>query len=181
MTPASQPLKLIECSGCTLHDPSATYTAGTRTDSRTAAQPCLFKASHDSTVDLKHLQQGFFRRDSVQSLRTTYYHVSNEIESSLSAVRLPRAATEVNLSTNHNLVYQFGFTADSDLSTSVSVTTASRFFMKSLFSAKSFASMMSLHRWKDISTFHDQQLIDWKLTWSLFRYHHDGPVTSTSF
>jgi hypothetical protein len=40
---------------------------------------------------------------------------------------------------------------------------------------------MSLHRWKDISVFHDQLLIDWKLTWSLFRHHHDGSVTSTSF
>src|SRR5204863_6863055 len=137
-----------ECTGCSLHNPRTCVTSGSRVDSRTSSQPCLFIASHDVTADLKHLQQGFFRRNTVQTLRSTFYHISHELESSLSAVPLLTATVSEDFTTRRQLDYHFGFTVDNNLATSAAIITTPRSFLKSLFSAKSFASLMSLHRWK---------------------------------
>jgi hypothetical protein len=75
LTPSSQPLRLVECSGCSLHDLSCLQLGNLRPNLRLARQPCLFASPHDSFVDIKFLQQSTPQAP-VQSFRTNLFHLS---------------------------------------------------------------------------------------------------------
>src|SRR5579871_3738234 len=81
LTPQSQPLRLKACTGCSLHDTSASR-HGSRIDSRIKDIPCLFKAPHSSYLNLKHLQQGQAKFNRLEShvLNTTLFQLTHHLQ-----------------------------------------------------------------------------------------------------
>ena len=53
--------------------------------------------------------------------------------------------------------------------------------MKQLFNAFDFSQLISLSRFDQILTFHYNGLIDWTLTWALFRFSNTVSRSHTSF
>jgi hypothetical protein len=89
LTPSSQPLRLVECPGCSLHDLSCIRIGNHPPDSRLINQPCLFAGSHETFVDLKFLQQGLPQEgEHVQILRTTFFHLSSSLRLIFSRILL---------------------------------------------------------------------------------------------
>ena len=90
LSPTSRLLTLIECQGCTLHDPLAHGpTHGNRLDSRLQGLPCLFKRPHAECVSLKALKDGKFDRSRVMQIHANYFQLDSALRSVLSASNSP--------------------------------------------------------------------------------------------
>jgi hypothetical protein len=152
LTPSSQPIRLIECPGCFLHDPSCIQVGNNPPDSRLINQSCLFSSTHETFVDLKFLQQGIPQDGSDGEvslfLRSSYFHLSFSLRSIFSPhivpPRLPLVSPDtsaplINAKLDHGLYF---------ISSSAShqVLVAPRSFMKSLFNAVRFDSLLTLQR-----------------------------------
>ena len=79
---------------------------------------------------------------------------------------------------NAELDYNLQFNSSSS---SHQVQTAPRTFMKTLFDALRFNSLLALPRWKTVESWHSLRYLDWPATWLLFNHIHNGSKSSTSF
>jgi hypothetical protein len=180
-TPSSQPLKLIECQGCELHEPNAHKDNKKGTiDNRLTDRQCLFTGEHEEFVDLKHLQQGYLKNSEIHTLRSTYLQLSHMISTNLNPP-IPNIRP-VNISTNDLItptpLIQTSFIfKDKHFKTPPNM----RGFVKEIFNALNFSHLLSLEKFNRISFFHHQQVIDWDNTWSLLKYHPSQSKTTTSF
>jgi hypothetical protein len=185
-TPSSRLIKLIECPGCNLHDLTTQESQDNRPPSKKVLGiPCVFTELHRYVVSLKHLEHGQspyrYRRDDYD-IRSTLYQLIPQIK-----LALVDRITDINLSSppspaplgdehiNLGLFFTNGHTYQCIPKPHF------RHFIKQLFSAANFAYMLQLNRWADISSFHDQRMINWDASWSAFHYHEDGLKITTSF
>jgi hypothetical protein len=79
---------------------------------------------------------------------------------------------------NADLDYGLQFVSSS---ASYQVKIAPRTFMKALFNALRFDSLLALQRWKTVDFWHSLQYLDWPVAWLLFSHKIDGSKRSTSF
>jgi hypothetical protein len=193
LTPKSRPIRLQECPGCSLHDPSINRQIGNKPiDQSLVPLPCLSTNTHNNVVSLKHLQQSKFRRipNHVSlELRSTLYQLTSQIRSTLCDANPLRHRQDTtpqiiiptdpvnplptDLSTG--LFYQYNTTY------SPINLPNTRTAMKLILSAYNFSSLLLLGRWNNILMFHQNKTIDWQATWSTFNHHTGAPKNSTSF
>jgi hypothetical protein len=63
----------------------------------------------------------------------------------------------------------------------IPVNSPVRSFIKEVMNAVNFASLLSLERWQLVLFHHNQNSIDWDVTWCLLKHHNKTDKCSTSF
>src|ERR1041384_957371 len=180
-TPNSAPLILKECDGCSLHKSSAALPpiCGQRRDPSLASYPCLKALPHDNVVDLSSYQIGrqSYTRIDRHTLRTTFAQVTSNIRQSL-GIAPPTLTTFLAPQISGNFTLSPVFSHNQ---LPINLPAHTRSFLRDLFDAVNFDSLLKLSRWSRISFFHQRQLIDWDNTWLLLNIHHSTKRGRTSF
>ena len=152
LTPASAPLQLIECRGCSLHESLTAQPSGRgRHITTLVSYPCLMHKPYDEVVDLSshQISRQTYTRTDVHTLRTTFAQATSNILQSLgidfsfSSSLAPQISGLLSL-TPHFIHDQFKI----DLSLKI------RSFLKDLFDAINFNSLLNLSRWSHILFYH---------------------------
>jgi hypothetical protein len=173
----------VECQGCDLNDLNAkSARKGRNPDSRLINIPCLFTDSHHNFINIKHLQPGFTPStyDKGQTLCTSNLQISHQLREHFTTnnpspiiqnhMIPPKITTETNLGLTfyHN-------------NSHTPVNSPARSFTKDVMNAINFASLLSLERWQLVLFHHNQNSIDWDVTWRLLKHHNKTDKSSTSF
>src|SRR6185312_9813152 len=187
--------------GCQYHDLSIVspyvYSNGKtrQPDKNIKDISCIFSDLHHNILNLKELNANkFFKYQHVDpSLKIPFHQLFHIIKDNFSPAT-SNSATMRCLSTNVNTAFisQFNFdnlplfnsplfTSDDSHSSPLEISLNTRSWVKKIFSAKRFSSLLSLTRWNRIEFFHTKQLIDWSFTWSLFSFHLGLNNQATSF
>ena len=170
LTPQSQPLQLIACTGCTLHDATASR-HGSRVDSRIVDIPCLFKAPHSSYMDLKHLQYGQakFNRLESHNLNIAPFQLLHYLQEYFTRPHLtqhhPPGPYIPSPLEDEVLEYGLYFLSGSTLE---KFNLNPRWLVKAIFAASTFNQLISLSRWQHIRDCHFTRQIDWSITSKVF-------------
>ena len=183
LTPTSQNVSLVACSGCHLNNPSKLFKRkNTKPNKRFSHLPCVFNIEHEETVSLKEYHIGTLQPLDVNVLRCTYFYISHLIRDSLRPQSSPQISvpttTPNNLTTSHPLQYGLFFRYKAAY---INPTLPTRSFVKSIFGAQGFNSFINLTRCNFISFLNNTRCIDWPATWNRFKNCSSLPKAHTSF
>ena len=184
LTPSSQRISLVACSGCSLNNPTGLLRKHyTKPNKRLCHLPGVFNIEHEEAVSLKEFHIGKLDPLGINALRGTYFHVSHLIRESLRPYLSDNPQTSVNLSKDlidksHPFQYGIFFNFKNEF---IRPPTSPRLFAKYIFEAQCFSKFITLQRCNFISFLNNNRCIDWPATWSRFKNCSNQPKSHTSF
>ena len=84
LTPSSQNVLLIACTGCSWNNPTKLFRhRNVKSNKHTSHLPYVFNIEHKETVSLKDFHKGLLNPSGIYTLRCTYFHISHLIRDTL--------------------------------------------------------------------------------------------------